>query len=190
MSKLNLKIILGSTRKGRFVEQPGMWIFNEAKKIRDFDVELLDLRDYPLPFFDEEIIPSHLADSESYYSDVVKAWTSKIAEADAFIIVTPEYNHSCTAVLKNALDYVYKEWNYKAISFVGYGSMGGARAVEHLRTIAVKLRMTPIREAVHISAFWTLLDTQGKLKTETFESQCLPMLIELGKVAYQLRSTR
>jgi len=111
---------------------------------------LLDLRDYPMPFFDEPVSPSQI--KEPYAHPVVQKWTAKIAEADGFIIVTPEYNHGYPAVLKNAFDYVGKEWNKKAIGFVSWGSVGGARAIEQLRGVAIELQLAPIRTSVHIPA--------------------------------------
>ena len=110
---------------------------------------MLDLRDWPLPMFDQPMSPSMVKDG-NYNNDQVNAWAKKIAEADAFVIVSPEYNHGTSAVLKNALDSVYHEWNNKVVGFVSYGSVGGARAVEQLRLNAVELQMAPVRTAVHI----------------------------------------
>ena len=147
-SPLNIKVILGSTREGRFGDKPARWIFDEAAKKENVKAELLDLRDYPLPFFNEPVSPSMI--KEPYAHPVVKQWTAKIAEGDAFIIVTAEYNHGYPAVLKNVLDYVYREWHRKTVGFVGYGSVAGARAIEQLRQVAVELQMAPIRAAIHI----------------------------------------
>lgn len=159
---LRVKIILGSTRPNRFSEHAGRWIFEEAKKAPEIEAEILDLRDYPMPLFNEAVSPSF---KQGDYADKsVQKWTKKIKEADGFIIVTPEYNHGYGAVLKNAIDYVYKEWNNKPVGFVAYGGVGGARAVEQLRTVAVELQMAPIRNALHISAPWTLRDDTGNLK--------------------------
>jgi NAD(P)H-dependent FMN reductase len=149
MNKLNIKVILGSTRPGRFGEKPAKWIFEEAQKLEDVDVELLDLRDFPMPFFDSATSPSQITDG-NYGHDIVNAWAKKIAEADAFIIVTPEYNRGPSAVLKNAIDWIYYEWNKKTVGYVSYGSASGARAIEHLRTSAIEQQMAPVRTAVHI----------------------------------------
>lgn len=165
---LKLKIILGSTRPNRFSEHAGRWILEEAKKIAGIEAELLDLRDYEMPFFNEAISPGYK--QKDYDNEAVKKWTEKVNEADGFIIVTPEYNRGYPAVLKNALDYAYKEWNNKPVGFVAYGSVGGARAVEQLRTVAVELQMAPVRNAVHIPAHWTLLDDQGVLKAGALDS--------------------
>lgn len=149
MSPLNIAVIIGSTRPNRFGDKPAHWIAQEAKKLENVEVEVLDLRDYKMPFYDEPVSPSGIQDG-AYADEIVRKWAQKINHADAYIIVTPEYNHSTSAVLKNALDHVYREWNNKAVAFVGYGSVGGARAVEHLRQMAVELHMASTRQAVHI----------------------------------------
>ena len=145
---LRIKIIIGSTRQNRFSEKPAQWILEEAEKLEDVSVELLDLRDYPMPLFDDPMSPS-MAKGQ-YSNEIVKKWAEKINDGDAFIIVSPEYNHGYSAVLKNALDVIYPEWNRKPVGFVGYGSALGARAVEQLRQVAVELQMAPIRNAIHI----------------------------------------
>jgi NAD(P)H-dependent FMN reductase len=145
---MKFKIIAGSTREGRFSDTAAHWIAEELKKQQDADVEILDLRDYEMPFFNEARTPS--SKTEPYTHEAVVRFTAKIAEGDAFIIVTPEYNRGPSAVLKNALDWVYQEWNNKPVAFVSYGSVGGARAVEQLRLVAIELQMAPIRSAVHI----------------------------------------
>ena len=165
---LKVKIILGSTRSNRFSEQAGKWILEEAGKIAGISAEVLDLRDYAMPFFNEPVSPSYK--QEPYKNEAVARFTSKIAEGDAFIIVTPEYNRGTSGVLKNAMDWVYQEWNNKPMGFVAYGSVGGARAVEQLRTVAVELQMAPVRNAVHIPAHWVLLDEKGVLKTGALDS--------------------
>src|SRR5579859_7915590 len=140
---VKIQVIIGSTRKGRFSEKPAHWIFDELKKRQDVDAELIDLRDWPLPFFDESISPSQ--NKGTYENALAAKWAKKIEEADGFIIVTPEYNHGYSAVLKNALDYVYKEWNKKPVGFVSYGGIsGGTRAVQQLRQVAIELQMVPI----------------------------------------------
>ncbi len=146
--KLKIKVITGSVRTGRFNDKAAAWVVSELGKNEQVEAELVDLIDYELPFFNEAISPS--MKTEPYADKSVARFTQKIAEGDAFILVTPEYNHSTSGVLKNALDWVYQEWNNKPVAFVSYGSVGGARAVEHLRLIAVELQMAPIRNAVHI----------------------------------------
>lgn len=151
MDTLKIKVILGSTRPNRFNDKPGNWIFEEAKKLEGVEVELLDLRDFPLPMFDLPQSPKMIKDG-NYGNDIVNVWANKIDEADAYIIVSPEYNHGPSAVIKNALDSVYHPWGNKVVGFVSYGSVGGARAVEQLRMNAIELQMAPVHTAVHIPA--------------------------------------
>ena len=188
---LKLKIILGSTRPNRFSEQAGKWISEEAGKVADVKAEILDLRDYAMPFFNEVVSPSYK--QEPYKNEAVARFTSKIAEGDAFIIVTPEYNRGTSGVLKNALDWVYPEWNNKPVGFVAYGSVGGARAVEQLRTVAVELQMAPVRNAVHINSHWMLLDEKGVLKTgalDPYKEAAEGLLNQLLWWARALKSAR
>jgi NAD(P)H-dependent FMN reductase len=176
---LKVKIILGSTRQGRFSEKPGHWAAEELKK-RGVDVELLDLRDYQMPFFDEPVSPSYK--QEPYKNEAVARWTAKVAEGDAFIVVAPEYNHGYTAVLKNALDYVYQEWNNKPIGFITYGSAMGARSVEQLREVAVELQMAPIRNAIHMPYDVIVASSKGTPDKELFA----PYAERLGGLVDQL----
>ncbi|HEX5308875.1 MAG TPA: NAD(P)H-dependent oxidoreductase [Solirubrobacteraceae bacterium] len=140
-------IILGSTRPNRNGEQVANWVLERAVQRDDADFELIDLRDYPLPHLDEPMPPS----LGQYQHEHTKRWAEKIASFDGFVIVTPEYNHSTSGVLKNAIDYLFAEWNDKAVGFVSYGSAGGARAVEHLRLIAGELKMADVRQQVVLS---------------------------------------
>ena len=142
-----IAIILGSTRPGRNGEAVATWVQGIASRRSDAEFELIDLADFPLPHLDEAVPPS----MGVYSNDHTKAWSAKIAEFDGYIFVTPEYNHSTSGVLKNALDYLYTEWNNKAAAFVSYGSLGGARAVEHLRLIASELQLATVRAQVAIS---------------------------------------
>jgi NAD(P)H-dependent FMN reductase len=171
MDTLKISVITGSTRPNRFSEKPAQWIFEELKKREGVEAQLLDLRDQHLPMFDEPMSPS-MAKNGDYGNEVINAWAKKIAAADAYVLVTPEYNHSTSAVLKNALDLVYAEWNNKAVGFVAYGSVGGARAVEHLRQIAVELQMASIRNSVHIPGhkFFPILMGQAEWKPLEDES--------------------
>jgi NAD(P)H-dependent FMN reductase len=140
-------IILGSTRPNRNGEQVAKWVYDIASKRSDATFELVDLRDYPLPHLDEAMPPS----LGQYQNEHTKKWAEKIASFDGFVMVTPEYNHSTSGVLKNAIDYLYAEWNNKAVGFVSYGSAGGARAAEHLRLIAGELQMADVRQQVVLS---------------------------------------
>lgn len=143
---LRIGIVLGSTRTGRFADRPAEWLLKIAELRGDATYELVDLRDYPLPFFDEPKSPLR----EPAKNEVAVHWARKVGELDAFIFVTSEYNHSIPASLKNAIDYVYPEWNRKPAGFVAYGNAGGARAVEQLRQILVEVQIAPIRSAVHV----------------------------------------
>jgi NAD(P)H-dependent FMN reductase len=140
-------IILGSTRPNRNGEQVARWVLETASQRGDAEYELVDLRDYPLPHLDEPLPPS----LGQYQGEHTKQWAEKIASFDGFVIVTPEYNHSTSGVLKNAIDYLYAEWNNKAVGFVSYGAVGGARAVEHLRLVAGELQMADVRQQVALS---------------------------------------
>ena len=144
--KPRIGVIIGSARDARFADKPANWFVDLASARDDLDFELLDLRDFDLPFFNE------MASNLWMPSQDPKAvhWQETLAGFDGFVVVTAEYNHSISAVLKNALDQAYKEWMRKPMGFVGYGGLGAARAVEHLRGIAVELQMVPLRNAVHI----------------------------------------
>jgi NAD(P)H-dependent FMN reductase len=144
-----ISVIVGSTRTGRFSEKPAKWIFEHLRKRAGVDARLLDLRDYPMPFFDQQATPS-TPGRPPYADEAVQRWTAAIGQSDGFLIVTPEYNHGTSAVLKNALDWVYPEWNRKAVGFVSYGSAMGVRAVQQLRENAIELQLAPIRASVHV----------------------------------------
>lgn len=177
MTQMKIQVIIGSTRASRFGVQPAEWIFQELKKQSDLEVELIDLRDWPLPFFNESVSPAF--NNGKYELDLAQKWAAKIGEADGYVFVTPEYNHGYSAVLKNAIDYISREWNKKPVAFVAYGSVGGVRAVEQLRQVAAELQMVSIRQAVYIVNFWSLLDEQGKLKTESLQSSADAMIENL-----------
>ncbi len=146
MSNPKLAIIIGSIRPNRFADHAARWITEIASERDIFEVELIDLKDYPMPPFAEEASPAFATSKD----EVAQRWQKKIAQFDAYIFTAAEYNRGPTAVLKNALDYAYTEWNRKPVSFVGYGGVGGARAVEQLRLSAIELQMAPIRTAIHI----------------------------------------
>lgn len=146
MSKPKIGVIISSTRPTRFGDKPAKWIAGHAAARADIDVEIVDLADYPLPLFD--------APASDFWmptpNEVAAKWQAKLSEFDGYIIVTAEYNRSITGALKNAIDWAYKPFMRKAVAFVGYGSVGGARAIEHLRNIMVELQAVPVRHAVHI----------------------------------------
>lgn len=163
MTTPKIAIIISTTRQVRFGEKPAQWLYDIASKRSDLAFEIVDLRDYPLPFFDE-VASNAWAPSTN---EVAQRWQQKIAEFDGYIFITAEYNHSISGVLKNAIDYAYPEWNRKPAAFVGYGGVGAARAIEQLRLICVELQMAPTRTGVHIQggdfmAVWR----QGKSLTE------------------------
>jgi NAD(P)H-dependent FMN reductase len=142
-------IILGSTRPGRRGEAVANWVYEIARQRTDADFELIDLLDYPLPHLDEPLPPA----MGQYQNQHTKDWAAIISQFDGFVFVTPEYNHSTSGVLKNAIDYLFAEWNNKAMGVVSYGVVGGARAAEHLRLIAGELKMADVRTNVALSMF-------------------------------------
>jgi NAD(P)H-dependent FMN reductase len=146
---IRIGIILGSTRPGRNGEQVARWVYDLAKKRMDAEFELVDLKDYPLPHLDEPMPPS----MGQYSKPHTKAWAKKIASFDAYVFVTPEYNHSTSGVLKNAIDFLSAEWNNKAAGFVSYGTAGGVRAVEHLRLVMAELQVATVRAQGAFSLF-------------------------------------
>lgn len=143
---LKIGVILGSTRDTRFADKPAKWFMHLANAREDMAFELLDLRDYDLPFFNE--VASNIAAPTQNEEGL--RWQKKIAEFDGYVTITPEYNHAPPAVLKNALDYAYVEWVKKPVAFVGYGAVGAARAVEQLRLVVANMQMAPITASVHI----------------------------------------
>ena len=144
-----IAIILGSTRTGRNGEAVANWVLDIAKQRDDAEYELVDIAEYRLPHLDEALPPS----LGQYAQPHTKAWAAKIDSFDGFVFVTPEYNHSTSGALKNAIDFLYKEWNNKAAGFVSYGSVGGARAVEHLRLVMGELQVADVRAQVALSLF-------------------------------------
>ena len=146
MSKAKIAVIISSTRPTRFGDKPAKWIADHAAARGDLDVEIVDLADYTLPLFDAPASDLWMPTP----NEVAAKWQAKLNEFDGYIIVTAEYNRSITGALKNAIDWAYKPFVRKAVAFVGYGSVGGARAIEHLRNIMVELQAVPVRQAIHI----------------------------------------
>lgn len=145
---LKTALIVGSTRPNRFVDRILPWLTETLSADPRIDLTILDLKDHPLPFYNE---PAPAMRIKGEWSEpAAEAWRRKIGAHDAFIATVAEYNHGPTAVLKNALDNAYYEWNRKPLAFVGYGSMGGVRAVEQLRQISVELQMAPLRHEVNL----------------------------------------
>ncbi|MBC9033512.1 NAD(P)H-dependent oxidoreductase [Sphingomonas sp. JC676] len=146
---LKLALIIGSTRPQRFADTPANWIVEGAAARDDFSLEVLDLRDQNLPFFEEPMSP--LFTGGAFSHPAAEAWRHKLAKYDGFIVTAAEYNHGPTAALKNAFDSAFNEWRRKPVAFVGYGGVGGARAIEQLRGTAIELHMAPIKAEVNIS---------------------------------------
>lgn len=146
---LKLAIIIGSTRPGRVGEGVARWVHELAKQRRDAAFELVDIADFNLPLLDEPVPPSQ----GQYSKDHTKAWAAKIASFDGYVFVTPEYNHGPSGALKNAIDFLYAEWNNKAAGFVGYGSAGGVRSVEQLRLVMAEVQVATVRNQVALSLF-------------------------------------
>ncbi|MET3721359.1 NAD(P)H-dependent oxidoreductase [Arthrobacter sp. UYCo732] len=143
---VRIAIVLGSTRPGRVGKAVADWVYEQAKKRSDAQFELVDVADFGLPLLDEPLPPSR----GRYRNEHTTAWAQVIASFDGYIIVTGEYNHSVPGALKNAIDYLYREWNNKAVGFVSYGGAGGIRAVEHLRQIAAEVQMADVRSQVSL----------------------------------------
>lgn len=146
MTKPKIAVIISSIRPTRFGDKPAKWIADHAAARGDIDVEIVDLMDFPLPLFDAAASDFWMPTP----NEIAAKWQAKLNEFDGYIVVTAEYNRSITGALKNAIDWAYKPFMKKAVAFVGYGSVGGARAIEHLRNIMVELQAVPVRQAVHI----------------------------------------
>ena len=146
---IKVAVIVGSTRPGRKALDVARWVMETANKRSDAQYELVDIEDFKLPLLDEPVPPS----MGQYSKPHTLAWAAKIAEFDGFVFVTPEYNHGTSGALKNAIDFLYKEWNNKAAGFVGYGSAGGARAIESLRLVMGELMVADVRAQVMLSLF-------------------------------------
>jgi NAD(P)H-dependent FMN reductase len=146
---LKIAVITGSTRPTRKNEAVARWVYELARNRSDAEFELVDIDDYHLPLLDEPA-PAQLG---QYMRQHTKAWAAKIATFDGYVFVTPEYNHGTSAALKNAIDYLFGEWNNKAAGFVSYGGAGGARAVEHLRLILANVMLATVQAQVMLSLF-------------------------------------
>ncbi len=148
MSKLKIGVILSTTRAGRFADKAAAWLLEHAAARKDLAFEIVDLRDYPLPFYDEPVSP--LWDPAK--NEVARRFAKRIGSFDGYVFVTAEYNHSIPAVLKNAIDYVAHVFARKPAAYLGYGGVGAARAVEQLRLINIEQQMAPLKSAVHIGS--------------------------------------
>ena len=141
---LKVAVVVGSTRPGRKAEAVAKWVHSIAVNRKDAEFELVDIQDFNLPLLDEPVPPSR----GQYSKPHTKTWAAKIESFDAYVIVTPEYNHGTSGALKNAIDFLYREWNNKAAGFVSYGSIGGARAVEQLRLVMAEVQVATVRAQV------------------------------------------
>jgi NAD(P)H-dependent FMN reductase len=183
---LKIAIVLGSTRPGRVGEGVAKWAYSASKKRTDAQFEYIDIKDFNLPLLDEPVPAS----SDQYSKPHTKAWAAKIAEFDAFVFVTPEYNHGTSAALKNAIDFLYKEWNNKVAGFIGYGSSNGVRAVEHLRQVMAEVEIATVRVQVGLSLFTDFEDYTVFKPTSRHESSLNKMLNQLVPWAQALRTVR
>lgn len=183
---LKIGIIVGSTRPGRRAPQLAEWILGLAQKRNDAAFEIVDIQEYDLPVLDEPMPPS----MGNYQHLHTKAWANKIDSLDGFIFVTPEYNHSISGALKNAIDFIYKEWNNKAAGFVSYGTTGGARAVEHLRGIMAEVQVADVRAHVSLSLFTDYANFTDFKPAEWHFAQVNAMLDQLVSWSGALKAVR
>jgi NAD(P)H-dependent FMN reductase len=185
---MHVQVILGSTRQGRFGDKVADWFMQHAAARPDLSAELVDLADWPLPFFNSPVPPA-MQESQDPQS---VAWGEKVSAADAYVLVTPEYNHGYPAVLKNALDHVVRPWRQKPVGFVGYGGPGaGIRAVEQLRLVAVELEMIPLRQQVSIPNVYLAFGPDGTLTDPSGpDRQAAAVLDELARWSHSLSEPR
>ena len=183
---VKIAIILGSTRPGRNGEAVAKWVYDIAKQRTDAEYELVDIQTYKLPLLDEPVPPS----MGKYSKPHTKAWAAKIASFDGFVFVTPEYNHSTSGALKNAIDFLYAEWNNKAAGFVSYGSAMGVRAVEHLRLIMAELMIADVRAQVMLSLATDFENYSVFKPVAGKEKQVATMLDQVVEWAEAMKSVR
>ena len=184
---LKVAVISGSTRPGRHSDQVAEWVLEHAKKRTDAEFELVDVKDFNLPLLDEPVPPS----MGKYSKPHTLAWARRIASFDAFVFVTAEYNHAVPGALKNAIDYLYAEWNNKAAGFVSYGSAGGARAVEQLRQVMGELQVADVRRQVMFSLyddFENYTTLKPKAAHVTALNEMLDQLVAWGGALKALRA--
>ncbi len=160
-----IAIIVGSTRPGRSADVVAGWVHGVASDRDDATFEVLDIADYDLPMLDEPMPPMSGEVTHAH----TRAWAAAVGECDGFVFVTPEYNHSTSGALKNAIDFLYAEWNDKACGFVSYGVDGGQRAVEHLRLIAAELKLADVRSQVGLGRFTDIIDGAVEVDARTRE---------------------
>jgi NAD(P)H-dependent FMN reductase len=183
---LKIAIIVGSTRPGRRAVPVAEWVLQNARKRTDASFEIVDIKDFDLPVLDEPMPPS----MGNYTKAHTKAWSAKIASFDGFILVTPEYNHSISGALKNAIDFIYAEWNNKAAGFVSYGSTGGARAVEHLRGIMAEVQVADVRAHVSMSLYTDFENFTTFKPAATHEAQLATLVDQVITWSAALKTVR
>jgi NAD(P)H-dependent FMN reductase len=170
---LKLAIIIGSTRPGRVGEAVARWVYELAEQGLEAEFEVVDIESFKLPLLDEPIPPSQ----GKYSKEHTKKWAAKIASFDGYVFVTPEYNHGISGALKNAIDFLYGEWNNKAAGFVGYGSAGGVRAVEHLRLVMAEVQVATVRNQVMLSLHDDF-ENYSVFKPREFHKKSVAQLLE------------
>lgn len=170
---IKVAIIIGSTRPGRVGESVARWVYELASKRKDAEFELVDIQDFNLPLLDEPVPPSQ----GRYSKPHTKVWAAKIDSFDGYVFVTPEYNHGICGALKNAIDFLYREWNNKAAGFVGYGSVGGVRAVEQLRLVMAEVQVATVRSQVALSLF-TDFENFTTFKPVSHQDQLLNQMLD------------
>jgi NAD(P)H-dependent FMN reductase len=186
MTELKIAVIVGSTRPGRHARAVADWLVAEAEGRPGVQYDVVDLRNHPLPLLDEAMPPG-LGQYENAHT---KARAGVIAAYDGFVFVSPEYNHSTSAALKNALDYLYAEWVNKAASFAAYGSVGGARAVEHLRLICAELQIATVRQQLAFSLFTDFENISTFAPAALHQDSAMTMFAQLESWAGALKTLR
>jgi NAD(P)H-dependent FMN reductase len=183
---VHIQAILGSTRQGRFGETVAKWFMSVAEQRDDLTIELLDLRDWPLPFFNHPTPPS-----SGEIAPEARAWSEKIKQGDGYVFISPEYNRGAPGVLKNALDYLWYEWNNKPVGMVGYGgAAGAARALAQLRLVAMELELAPVRVEVTLVSARRLFDERGNLTEERHTAKVNQMLDQVVAWAHAMQPLR
>jgi NAD(P)H-dependent FMN reductase len=183
---LRIAIVTGSTRPGRNNEAVAKWVHQLAARRKDAEVELVDIQAFGLPLLDEPVPPS----MGRYSKPHTKAWAAKVASFDGFVFVTPEYNHGTSAALKNAIDFLYAEWNNKAAAFVSYGSAGGARAVEQLRLVLSECQVAHVRAQVMLSLMTDFENFSSFKPHARHEQEVATMLEQLVAWAEAMKGVR
>ncbi|HEY2316387.1 MAG TPA: NAD(P)H-dependent oxidoreductase [Streptosporangiaceae bacterium] len=188
VAKPTLQIIIASTRPGRVGPSVAAWFHDRAVKAGDFEVELIDLAEVNLPMFDE---PKHPRFGE-YVHQHTKDWSATIRRGDAFVFVIPEYNYGYNAAIKNAIDYLNQEWQYKPLGFVTYGGVAaGTRAMQMLKQVVGALKMVPMTDAVNIPFVQQFLDEQRVLQpNDIMESAATALIAELARWTSAMQSLR